>query len=76
MNKDDERLKALDLIDEYEFEKKVLEKLVAIFSSTPEMQKFLNYVMDEAIDELSIELQRNNINFQDGIYNRSNYHLH
>jgi len=76
MSKDDERLKALDLIDEYEFEKKVLEKLVAIFSSTPEMQKFLNHVMDEAIDELSIELQRNNINFQDGIYNRSNYHLH
>lgn len=76
MNKDNERLKALDLIDEYEFEKKVLEKLVAVFSSTPEMQKFLNKIMDEAIDELSIELQRNSINFQDGIYEIPKYYLH
>ena len=72
----EERLKALDLIDEYEFEQKVLEKLVAVLSSTPEMQNFLADIMDEAIDELSIELQRDNINFQDGIYNKSNYHLH
>jgi hypothetical protein len=70
------RLEILELIDEYEFEKKVLEKLVKKLSETKETSEFLKQIMDDAIDELSIELDRQNINFQDGIYEIPKYHLH
>lgn len=63
-------------VDAYEFEKKVMDKLIDALLESEDGRDLLNDAMDKAMDELNIELQRDKANFIDGIYNVSKHYEH
>ena len=61
-------------IDKFEFETRVLDKIVEELMKTDEGAEFLEDIMEEVIMELKTELRRNDVDFIDGIYNVQKYY--
>lgn len=61
-------------IDKFEFETRVLDKIVEELMKTDEGAEFLEDIMEEVIMELKTELRRSDVDFIDGIYNVQKYY--